>query len=86
MRSLARVGSSQHNRRAHPVETHRQQSNEIAIRDGHMKNRRWTAGETREMARLEAQFKVDNKPNIIMALASSMPNRSYDAIKSYRRA
>ena len=34
----------------------------------------------------ENQFKFDNTSNIIMALASSMPNHSYDAIKSHRRA
>ena len=36
------------------------------------------------MARLEAQFKLDNTHSIIMALASSIPNHSYDAIKSHQ--
>ena len=64
-------GLSQYNHRAHAVETYKQ-SNDIVIRDGQMRNRRWTTGEIREMARLEAQIKFDKTPNIIMALASSM--------------
>ena len=75
-------GLSQHNRRAHPVETHRQQAYGIA----RWKNEKstLTARETREMARLEDHHKVDKTPNIIMAIdTSSMPNRSYDDIKSF---
>ena len=42
--------------------------------------------ETREMARLEVQFTLDKTSNIIMTLTSMIHNRSYDAIKSNRRA
>ena len=78
-------GLSQHNRRAHPVETHQRQALEIEQRDITLNNRRWTLGETREMARLEANLLVINKSNIIISLQSSIKNRTYDAIKSHRR-
>ena len=78
-------GLSQHNHRAHPVETHQRQALEIEQRDITLNNRRWTLGETREMARLEANLLVINKSNIIISLQSSIKNRTYDAIKSHRR-
>ena len=78
-------GLSQHNRRAHPVETHQRQALEIEQRDITLNNRRWTLGETREMSRLEANLLVINKSNIIISLQSSIKNRTYDAIKSHRR-
>ena len=78
-------GLSQHNRMAHPVETRMQQAYGIT-RWTHEKPR-LTAVETREMARLEDQHKVDKTPNIIVAIdTSSMPNRSYDDIKGHRVA
>ena len=78
-------GLSQHNRRTHPVEIHQRQALEIEQRDITLNNRIWTLGETREMARLEANLLVINKSNIIISLQSSIKNRTYDAIKSHRR-